>query len=161
MYPILCVPGTYSADSLNWIEKEAVGKIRVVHHADGYSCRRASRKLLYAGNTSFISRSISIATILGSGINCPELFPRLFACSILVVLGEFLRRWWEKRKYQETTMILSSGISSVAPHSSLYSSALVTFAAKPNVVYYVIFYLVRSRIIYCAINVPFPVLKLT
>lgn len=115
VYPILCVPGAYSADSLNWIEKEAVGKIRVVHHADGYSCRRASRKLLYAGNTSFISRSISIATILGSGINCPELFPRLFACSILVVLGEFLRRWWEKRKYQETTMILSSGISSVAP----------------------------------------------
>lgn len=108
LHSSLCAPCTHSA--VCWIgsRKEATGKIRVVHHADGYSCRRASRKLLYVGNTSFISRSISIATILGSGINRPELFLRLSVCSIAVVSSEFLRggkkentgrrRWWSFRR---------------------------------------------------------------
>jgi len=63
-YPMLCVTHVPTLDSLNWIEKRGYGKdtSAVVHHADRYSCRRASRKLLYTGNTSFISRSISVAT---------------------------------------------------------------------------------------------------
>lgn len=61
-YPLLCITRTYFADSLNWIEKRGYGKdtSAMVHHADRYSCRRASGKLLYTGNTSFISRSISV-----------------------------------------------------------------------------------------------------
>jgi len=101
---------------IRWIgsRKEATGNIRVVHHADGYSCRRASRKLLYAGNTSFISRSISIATILGSGIN--SVLNSSFVSSSIRYPANSFGDGWEKGKYRETTMvILSSGISLVVP----------------------------------------------
>jgi len=75
-YSMLCVTRTFSADSLNWIEKRGYGKdtSAMAHHADRYSCR-ASRKLLCTGNTSFISRSISVSQLLG--VNQFVLFLRL------------------------------------------------------------------------------------
>lgn len=156
-YPVLCITCTYSADSLNWIEKRGYGKdtSAMVHHADRYSCRRASRKLLYTGNTSFISWSISVVTT-------PYRYKpfRTLPSSLLLFDIQRISSRSSKKEKGWGRWGPFHQVSSVAATRPIFARFKATFAAKPNIVHYNVFYLFPSHVIYRAIYAVYLVLKL-
>lgn len=145
---MLCVTRTYSADSLNWIEKRGYGKdtSAMVHHADRYavSVRRGS---CFIPVIRRLSRGLYLSQLLDSSVNHSKLFLRLL----------FDIQWISSRSKGKSSRKKEKGrgrwgpfhqVSSVAVTRPIFARFKAAFAAKPNIVHYSVFYLLSSHVIY-------------